>query len=81
MSVNKIFMPMMVEMARVGEQTGGLGDTLVVVAQTYVAEAQAKTRLMKAYIQTAVMIGITVVVSVVVLSMMSAMYGIYGQIG
>lgn len=80
MSVNRIFMPMMVEMVRVGEETGGLGDTLEVVAQTYVAEAQAKTRLMKAFIQTAVMIGITVVVCVVVLSMLSAMFGVYGQI-
>jgi len=81
MSDNRLFMPMMVEMVRVGEETGGLGDTLVVVAQTYNAEAQAKTRLLKGFIQTAVMIGITVMVSVVVLSMMSAMYGVYGQFG
>lgn len=81
MSNNSLFMPMMVEMVRVGEETGGLGDTLVVVAQTYAAEAQAKTRLLKAFIQTAVMIGITLMVSVVVLSMLSAMYGVYGQLG
>jgi len=81
MSDNKLFMPMMVEMVRVGEETGGLGDTLVVVAQTYNAEAQAKTRLLKGFIQTAVMIGITLVVSVVVLSMVSAMYGVYGELG
>ncbi len=81
MSDNNLFMPMMVEMVRVGEETGGLGETLVVVAQTYAAEAQAKTRLLKGFIQTAVMIGITLMVSVVVLSMLSAMYGVYGQIG
>ena len=80
MSANKLFMPMMVEMVRVGEETGGLGDTLVVVAQTYNTEAQAKTRLLKGFIQTAVMIGITLVVSVVVLSMLSAMYSVYGQL-
>ncbi|HEX9976722.1 MAG TPA: type II secretion system F family protein [Dehalococcoidales bacterium] len=80
MSKHEVFLPMMVEMVRVGEETGGLDETLLMVAKTFDAEADDKTRTFNRLLQTTLTIGITVMVAVVVLSMMLAMYGIYGQI-
>jgi type II secretory pathway component PulF len=70
---------MMVEMVRVCEETGGLGETLVIVSQTYDAEAEAKSRTFSRFLQTAVTMGISAMVFIVVLIMFSAMYSIYGQ--
>jgi type IV pilus assembly protein PilC len=79
MSRDGLFLPMMVEMVRVGEETGGLGETLVIVSQTYDAEADAKSRTFSRFLQTAVTMGISAMVFIVVLIMFSAMYSIYGQ--
>lgn len=81
MSENRLFLPMMVAMVKVGEETGGLGDTLVVVAQTYDAEASAKTRMLARFLQTTMTIGIAAMVSIVVLSMLTTMYSVFGQMG
>lgn len=80
MSNNPIFLPMMVEMVRVGEETGELDATLSIVAQTYYAEAESKTRSLLGLIQPALTIAIGAVVALIVLSMISAMYSIYGQL-
>jgi type IV pilus assembly protein PilC len=79
MSQHDIFLPMMVEMVRVGEETGSLDETLAMVAKTFDAEADDRTRTFNRFLQTALTIGITVMVAVVILSMMLAMYGVYGQ--
>jgi type IV pilus assembly protein PilC len=79
MSDNQLFLPMMVEMVRVGEETGGLGDTLVIVAKTFDAEADSKTHSFTRFVSTSMTIAISIGVTVVVVAMLSAMYGIYGQ--
>lgn len=79
MSDNQLFLPMMVEMVRVGEETGGLGDTLVIVAKTFDAEADSKTHAFTRFVSTSMTIAISIGVTVVVVAMLSAMYGIYGQ--
>jgi type II secretory pathway component PulF len=80
MSKNELFLPMMVAMVRVGEESGGLGETLGVVAETYEAEAEGKTLTFSRLIQTVVTMGISIVVFLIVLTMFSAMYGIYGEV-
>jgi type IV pilus assembly protein PilC len=80
MADNKLFLPMMVQMVRVGEETGGLGDSLVVVADTYDADAAAKTKRFVRTVSTALTILITIMVGTIVMAMMMAMYGIYGQV-
>jgi type IV pilus assembly protein PilC len=80
MSENPVFLPMMVEMVKVGEETGEMDSTLMAVAQNYNAEADSRTKAFIGFIQPAITIAIGVVVAFIVLSMLSLMYSIYGQV-
>ena len=53
MSRKKLFLPLMVQMVGVGEETGNLDQTLTTVAQAYEAEAEDKTSAAVAMIQPA----------------------------
>ncbi len=79
MSRNKIFLPMMVQMVKVGEETGNLDASLQAVAENYESEAQEKTKTLISMIQPVMTIVIAGIVGVIALSMVSAMYSIYGQ--
>ncbi|MFH1002888.1 MAG: type II secretion system F family protein [Chloroflexota bacterium] len=79
MAKNKIFLPMMVQMVRVGEETGNLDTTLLAVAQSYETEAQDRTRSFIAMIQPTMTILIGLAVGILTLSLVSAMYSMYGQ--
>jgi len=75
-----IFLPMMVQMVRVGEETGSLDSTLLSVAQSYEAESQERTRALIGMIQPAMTIIIGLMVGFMALSLTSAMYSMFGQI-
>jgi len=79
MSKNKLFLPMMVQMVRVGEETGNLDVTLLAVARSYDAESEDRTRSLIALIQPAMTLIIGLVIGAIALSLVSAMYSIYGQ--
>ncbi|OGO17977.1 MAG: hypothetical protein A2Z15_00445 [Chloroflexi bacterium RBG_16_50_11] len=79
MSKNRLFLPMLVQMVKVGEETGNLDASLQAVAQNYEAEAQDKTKSLIAMIQPTMTIVIAGIVGVIALSMVSAMYSMYGQ--
>lgn len=79
MAKNDLFLPMMVQMVRVGEETGNLDTTLLAVARTYEAEAEDKTRYLTALIQPTMTLAIGLVIGLIALSLSSAMYSIYGQ--
>ncbi len=79
MAKSKLFLPMMVQMVKVGEETGNLDTTLKAVARSYEAEAEEKTKSLTALIQPAMTIVIGAVIGVIALSLTSAMYSIYGQ--
>ncbi|HEY82250.1 MAG TPA: type II secretion system F family protein [Dehalococcoidia bacterium] len=79
MSKNKLFLPMMVQMVRVGEETGNLDTTLLAVARAYEAEAENKTRSLISLIQPAMTIIIGLIVGLIALSITSAIYSLYGQ--
>jgi type IV pilus assembly protein PilC len=79
MAKHSIFMPMMVQMVRVGEETGNMDTTLLSVAQSYEAEAEDRTKALIAMIQPVMTIVIGVVVGIMALSLVSAMYSMYGQ--
>lgn len=74
-----IFLPMMVQMVRVGEETGNLDSTLLSVAQSYETEAEDKTRSLIGLIQPALTIIIGLVVGLMAISLVTAMYSMYGQ--
>ncbi|MFH1646076.1 MAG: type II secretion system F family protein [Chloroflexota bacterium] len=79
MSKDRLFLPMMVQMVKVGEETGSLDASLNAVAQNYESEASDKTKNLIAMIQPIMTILIAGVVGLIALSMVSAMYSIYGQ--
>ncbi len=78
MAKNKLFLPMMVQMVRVGEETGNLDTTLLAVARSYETEVEDRTRSLIALIQPAMTLIIGGVIGLLALSLTSAMYSIYG---
>ncbi len=79
MEKNRYFLPLMVQMVRVGEETGNLDATLQAVAESYEAEAKVRTRSLIALIQPTMTIVIGVMVGFIVLSLTSGIYSMYGQ--
>lgn len=81
MEKNPIFLPLMVQMVRIGEETGELDKNLEAVAQNYEIESEDKTRSLIGLLQPALTIGIGLVIGLIALSLTSAMYSVYGQGG
>jgi type IV pilus assembly protein PilC len=79
MSKSRLFLPMMVQMVKVGEETGSLDASLQAVANNYETEAQDKTKALIALIQPVMTIIIAGFVGLIAVSMVSAMYSMYGQ--
>jgi type IV pilus assembly protein PilC len=79
MARNHLFLPMMVQMVKVGEETGSLDSSLQAVANNYESEAADKTKSFIGLIQPVMTIFIAGIVGLVAVSMMSAMYSMYGQ--
>jgi type IV pilus assembly protein PilC len=80
MSKRNVFLPLMVQMVGVGEETGKLDATLTTVAQSYELEADDKTSAAIGLIQPALVAGIAVVIGFLAVSLLSTMYSIYGQV-
>ncbi len=80
MSKRKLFLPLMTQMVKVGEETGNLDHTLDTVADSFEMEAGDKTKAAIALIQPVMTIIIGLVVMFIVLAMVQAMYSIYGQL-
>ena len=76
---NKLFLPMMVQMVRVGEETGNLDTTLLAVSGSYEAEVEDRTRSLIALIQPTMTLIIGLIIGLIALSLASAMYSMYGQ--
>jgi type IV pilus assembly protein PilC len=79
MAKNKLFLPMMVQMVKVGEETGNLDASLLAVARNYEAEAEDKTKSLIGMIQPVMTLVIAGIVGLIALSMVSAMYSMYGE--
>ena len=79
MAKNTLFLPMMVQMVRVGEETGNLDATLLAVARSYETEAEDKMRSVIAMIQPVMTLTIGMIIAAMAFSLVSAMYSIYGQ--
>jgi len=80
MAQSQPFLPLMVQLVRVGEETGNLDTTLLSVAQNFETEAEDKMRSLIGLIQPAITLVIGIVVGFIALSLISAMYSIYGQV-
>ena len=71
---------MMVQMVRVGEETGSLDTTLQAVAQSYEAEASDKMHAFIELIQPTMTIVIGGIVAIIAITLMSAMTSMYGKL-
>ena len=80
MAKSQLFLPLMVQMVRVGEETGNLDTTLSAVAQDFETEAQDKMSSLIGHIQPAITLIIGIVVAFIALSLISAMYSMFGQV-
>jgi type IV pilus assembly protein PilC len=80
MSKNRLFLPMMVQMVKVGEETGSLDNTLQAVAVSYEVEVGDKIRTMIGLIQPAMTLLIGGVVALIAITLMSAMTAMYGTL-
>jgi len=80
MAKRKLFLPMMTQMVKIGEESGNLENTLATVAESFEVEAGDRTRAAVALIQPVMTIILGLVIGFIVLSMLGAMYSLYGQI-
>jgi type IV pilus assembly protein PilC len=80
MAKRKLFLPLMTQMVKIGEESGNLENTLTTVAESFEAEADDRTKSAVALIQPVLTIIIGLVIGFIVLSMMGAMYSLYGQV-
>jgi len=79
MAKNKLFLPMMVQMVKVGEETGSLDVTLQAVARSYEVEGEDKMRYFIGLIQPAMTLIIGGMVGLIAVTLMSAMTAMYGE--
>jgi type IV pilus assembly protein PilC len=80
MSQRPIFLPLIVQMAAVGENTGNLDNTMDTVAQSYEMEAADRTNALIATIQPATTLLMGGLVGFIALVLVSTMYSIMGQV-
>ena len=80
MASTEVFPPTMVQMVRVGERTGELADQLENCAGFYEEELDYAVEKLTQWFEPIVILFIGAVVGFVALAMVSAMYGIYGQV-
>src|SRR4030043_1344973 len=76
MAKREVFLPLMTQMVKVGEETGNLDNTLVTVADNFDMESADKTKAAVALIQPIITIFIGLVVGFFVFAMFLAMYSI-----
>jgi type IV pilus assembly protein PilC len=80
MEKRSLFLPLMTQMVKVGEETGNIENTLATVAESFDVEANDKTSSAVALIQPVTTIILGLVVGFIVLAMVSAMYSVYRQV-
>ncbi|MDD5591009.1 MAG: type II secretion system F family protein [Dehalococcoidales bacterium] len=79
MAKRKVFLPLMVQMTSVGEETGNLDKTLATVADSYETESADRTSAAVGMIQPVMTIIIGLIVAFVAIALITAMYSIYDQ--
>jgi len=81
MSTSRVFPALMVEMTRVGEETGNLDDSLVVVAENYEIEADRRTQTLISMIEPVMTIVMGLGVGFLALSVFMPIYSSLSLVG
>lgn len=79
MSKRKLFLPLMVQMVKVGEGTGNLDRTLATVAQSYEVEGDDRITAAVGLIQPAMIVIIGLVVGFIAVALVTAMFGMHAH--
>jgi type IV pilus assembly protein PilC len=77
----KVFLPLMVEMAKVGEETGNLDEVLIVVAQNYEIEAESRVQTILSMVEPAMTVMVGLGVGFLALSIFLPMYSSLSLVG
>lgn len=77
----ELFPPAVIQMVRVGEDTGTLDEQLETAAGFYETELSFKIKRLTTYFEPAIILFVGVVVGFVAIAVVSAMYGIFRQVG
>ena len=80
MSQRPVFLPLIVQMASVGENTGNLDNTMDTVAQSYDMEATERTTMMTSMIAPVTTLIMGGMVAFIAIALVSTMYGIMGSV-
>jgi len=80
MAKRPVFLPLMVQMVSVGEETGKLDDTLRTVVTTYDVETDDRIDNAVNLIQPIMTITIGAIIAFIAVALVSAMYSLYGQL-
>jgi type IV pilus assembly protein PilC len=75
MRERKVFLPLMTELIGVGEETGNLEESLIMVAENYEAEADVKTQRLLSMIEPVMTIAMGLFVGFLALSVFVPLYG------
>jgi type IV pilus assembly protein PilC len=81
MSRYKLFPTLLVQMVRVGEESGKLESTLSTVADRYEAEADERISNMVSMIEPVMTVGLAVIIGFIALSVITPMYTMTGKFG
>jgi len=76
-----IFLPLMVEMTKVGEETGNLDATLITAAENYEIEAESRTQTMLSMIEPAMTIAMGLGVGFIAVSVFLPLYSSLSLVG
>jgi type IV pilus assembly protein PilC len=75
MRERKVFLPLMTELIGVGEETGNLEESLIMVADNYEAEAEVKTQRLLGLIEPVMTLALGLFVGFLALSIFVPLYG------
>ena len=81
MRMRRVFLPLMVEMTRVGEETGNLDQSLIIVAENYEIEADRRTQTVLGMIEPIMTIMVGAGVGFLALSVFMPLYGMLKLVG
>ena len=81
MSIRALFPPLLVEMTKVGEETGNLDSTLTTVAETFEVEVDRRIQALLGMLEPAMTIAVGIGVAFVALSLFLPLYSSLSMIG
>lgn len=76
-----VFLPLMAEMTKVGEETGNLDEVLITVAQTFEVEADTRIQTILSLIEPVMTIGMALMVGFLAVSVFLPMYSSLSLVG